>query len=71
MGKIKATLHQNLSILQVTEPLLLDTLLADATIAPHIVTRLSDRVAIISPKHVDTLLARLLKLRHTPKLLEE
>jgi hypothetical protein len=49
----------------------LDTLLADATIAPHIVTRLSDRVAIISPKHVDTLLARLLKLRHTPKLLEE
>ena len=69
-GKTQATLHQNLPILQVAEPFLLDILLADPTTAPYILARLSDRMAIVEPKHVDTLLARLFKLKHTPKVLE-
>ena len=64
-------LHHNLPLVEVAEPWLLDTMLADAGAARWIVTRLSDRVAIVAPGQVDTLLARLRKLGHTPKLLEE
>ena len=64
-------LHQNLPIIEVAESWLLDTILADASAARWIVTRLSDRVAIIAPGQIDVLLARLRKLGHTPKLLEE
>lgn len=63
-------LHQNLPLIEVAEPWLLDTILADAGAARWIVTRLSDRVAIVAPGQIDTLLARLRKLGHTPKLLE-
>ena len=50
-------LHQNLPLVEVAEPWLLDTILADASAARWIVTRLSDRVAIIAPGQVDALLA--------------
>jgi len=63
-------LHQNLPLLEVAEPWLLDTVLADAGAARWIVTRPSDRVAIVAPGQVDALLARLRKLGHTPKVLE-
>jgi hypothetical protein len=65
------TLHQNLPLVEVAEPWLLDTILADAGAARCIVTRLSDRVAIVAPGQTDALLARLRKLGHTPKVLEE
>ena len=64
-------LHQNLPLVEVAEPWLLDTILADAGAARCIVTRLSDRVAIVAPGQIDALLARLRKLGHTPKVLEE
>ena len=64
-------LHQNLPLVEVAEPWLLDTILADAGAARWIVTRLSDRVAIVAPGQLDALLARLRKLGHTPKMLEE
>jgi hypothetical protein len=70
MNKTNPILHQNVPLLQVNDPLELDTLLADAIAAQFIVTCLSDRVAIIAPGQVDTLLARLIKLRHTPQVLE-
>lgn len=70
-GKTAAILHQNLPILQVAEPFLLDILLADADTASYILARLSDCTAIVEPKHTDALLTRLLRLKHTPKVLEE
>ena len=63
-------LHQNLPLVEVAEPCLLDTVLADAGTARWIVTRLSDRMAIVAPGQIDALLARLRKLGHTPKVLE-
>ena len=63
-------LHENLPLIEVAESWLLDTMLADAGAARYIVTRLSDRVAIVAPGQLDTLLARLRKLGHTPKVLE-
>jgi hypothetical protein len=63
-------LHQNLSLMEVAEPWLLDSILADAGAARAVVARLSDRVAVVAPGQLDTLLARLRKLGHTPKVLE-
>ena len=71
MKKPEATLHQNLPILQVAEPFLLEMLLPDPATAPYILARLSQTMAIVEPKHVDTMIARLLKLKHMPKVLEE
>ena len=64
-------LHENLPLVEVAEPWLLDTLLADAPAAQCILTRLSDRVAIVAPGQYETLLARLRKLGHTPRMLQE
>jgi hypothetical protein len=65
-----AILHQSLPLLEVAEPWLLDTILADAIAARYIVTRLSERVAVVAPGQLDALLTRLRKLGHTPKVLE-
>lgn len=66
-----AILHENLPVVEVAEGWLLDTLLADAQTAQYILTRLSDRVALVAPGQLDSLLARLRKLGHTPRVLEE
>ena len=66
-----ATLHENLPLIEVAEEWLLDSLLADTAVAACVVTRLSDRVAIVAPGKVDRVLQRLRKLGHTPKVLAE
>ena len=63
-------LHQHLPLVEVAEPWLLESILSDATAARYVVTRLSDRVAVVAPGQIDALLARLRKLGHTPKVLE-
>jgi hypothetical protein len=60
-----------LSTIEVANGWLLDTVLADARAAQCILMRLSDRVAIVAPGRFDDLLARLRKLGHLPKVLEE
>ena len=66
-----AILHENLPIIEVAEAWLLDALLADAPAAQCILTRLSECVAVVDPGRFDVLLARLRKLGHTPKVLQE
>ncbi len=62
------TLHVNLPLIEVTEPWLLDTLMADQTAGRMIVARLTDRIAAIAPGQVDALLQRMRKLGHTPHI---
>ena len=62
-------LHENLPIIEVAESYILDMCLQDKVAAPLLLTRLSDRVAVVEPTRRDELLARLLKLGHTPKVL--
>lgn len=62
-------LHANLSIIEVAESYILDMCFQDKLAASLLLTRLSDRVAVIEPTKRDELLARLLKLGHTPKVL--
>ena len=64
----KPILHENLPIIEVAEAYILDMLIEDKVAAPMLLTRLSDQVAVVAPVKLDTLLARLLQLGYTPKV---
>lgn len=64
-------LHENLPLLEVLDPILLDALYADPQTEMYLLTRLSERVAVITPGGIDKLEKYLLKQGHTPKVLEE
>ncbi|MBV7327373.1 hypothetical protein KFU94_03765 [Chloroflexi bacterium TSY] len=64
------TLHENLSVIEVTDRSILDTLYADRQAARFLLTRLSDNVALVAPGKLDSLQSRPLKLGHTPKVLQ-
>ncbi len=65
----KLILHENLPIIEVAEKYILDTLLADPLTGQYILTKLSDTVAVIWPSYLETLLTRLKKQGHTPKVI--
>jgi hypothetical protein len=65
-----ATVHEHLPLIVVTETWLLDVLLADAAIKPHII-RLDARSAAVAPDMLAVVLARLRALGHTPKIVAE
>ncbi len=69
MSKKQITLHENLPLIEVANPLLLDTLLSDKRTAHLILKRLDERVAIVVPGQFEILLARLKKLGHLPKII--
>jgi hypothetical protein len=60
-------LHENLSLVEVRDPLILDQLLADAAVAGHLAARLSDRIAVVRPDRLEALAERLRKLGHLPQ----
>jgi hypothetical protein len=61
-------LHANLPLVEVAEPWLLDAILADAIAARYVLQRLSATVAVVAPGELNTLLSRLRKLGHMPKV---
>jgi len=61
-------LHRNLPIIEVAEAVLLDELMLDKQVSAMVLTRLSGRVAVVDPSRYDTLIARLRKLGHLPKV---
>ena len=63
-------LHENLLLIEVSDHLTLDDLYTDPRVAQFLLTRLSPTVAVVASGQMDALLARLLKLGHTPKVLE-
>lgn len=71
MQRRKPTLHENVPLLEVRDKVTLDMLFADAQAGRYRIRRLSDVAAMVMPGQVDPLLARLRKLGHTPKVLEE
>jgi hypothetical protein len=62
-------LHENVALIQVDDRVSLDMILADAAAQKCLLTRLSDTVAVVAPGQFDALLARLIRLGHTPKVL--
>jgi hypothetical protein len=65
-----ARLHENISLIQMEDRISLDMILSDAVATKYLLTRLSDTVAVVAPGQFDVLLARLIRLGHTPKVLE-
>lgn len=65
------TLHENLPIIEVADGTMLDALYADASVSHYILTRLSDRMAVVSPSELDALRDRLLELGQMPKIVGE
>jgi hypothetical protein len=63
-------LHANLPLIEVADPILLDTLYADPRAEMYLLTRLSERVAVITPGSLEKVQNFLLKQGHTPKVLE-
>jgi hypothetical protein len=63
-------LHENLPIIEVADHLILDDLYADPRVAQFLLTRLSPTIAVVAPGQMDALRAGMLKLGHTPKMLE-
>jgi hypothetical protein len=63
-----ATSHENLAVIEVSAPNILDSLLANPQTASLILTRLSECCAVVAPGQFDALLTRLLKLGHLPKV---
>ena len=63
-------LHDNLPLLEVADPLLLDALYADPRAEVFLLTRLSERVAVIAPNSIVKLQNYLLNQGYTPKVLE-
>ena len=61
-------LHKNLPLLEVDDPVLMDMLYADLKAAECLLTRLSERVALVDPDRFDALYARLRKLDYLPKV---
>ena len=63
-------LHENISLLQMEDQVSLDMVMADATASKYLLTRLSETTAVVGPGQFDALLKRLVRLGHTPKVLE-
>ena len=70
-SKRLVTLHTNLPLIETADKAQLDMLVIDKSVAPHVLIRLSDTVAVVAPGHFDQVLNRLRKLGHMPKVLEQ
>jgi hypothetical protein len=68
---IAPALHTNLPLIEVAEGWLLDAIMSDPAAGRTIALRLNERVAVVTPGQIDVLFARLRKLGHVPRLLEE
>jgi hypothetical protein len=62
-------LHTNLTLIEVTDPLLLEELRADRRLAPLLIAQLSDHVVIVKPGSEEAVMRALLKGGHTPKVI--
>lgn len=63
-------LHTNLTIIEVADPFLLQTLRADRRVGAAILAQLSDCVAVIQPGQGESVIKQLLKAGHTPKVID-
>lgn len=69
-GPAGPVLHANLTIIEVSDPVLLQTLRVDRRVGSAIIAQLSDCVAIIQPGQGEWVIKQLLKAGHTPKVID-
>jgi len=68
MPKYDAVVHEHVPVIEVAEPVLLDQLLTNPTLAFAVVKRLSPTVAVIDPAMVQQVTKQLAKYGHLPKV---
>jgi hypothetical protein len=69
-GSAGPVLHANLTVIEVTDPVLLQSLRADRRVGAAILAQLSDCVAVIQPRQCEWVIKQLLKAGHTPKVID-
>jgi hypothetical protein len=69
-GPTGPVLHANLAVIEVADPILLQTLRADRRVGAAILAQLSDCVAVIQPGHCEWMIKQLVKAGHTPKVID-
>jgi len=62
--------HQNLTLVEVSDPAELSSFLADKRLKDYILTTLSPTEALVLPEHSKAFIAALQKAGHTPKVSE-
>ena len=62
--------HQNLTLVEVSDPADLSSFLADKRLKDYILTTLSPTEALVLPEHSKAFITALQKAGHTPKLSE-
>jgi hypothetical protein len=70
MPTAAAYLHRNVSLLEVSDPAVLDQLFADRKTVDFLLARVSEQVALVDSDKVDALYTRLRKLGHMPKMVQ-
>ena len=65
----RPVLHENVSLVEVTDSVRLDALYADRKTAQWLAARLSDCVAVVIPGAQDKLIDRMRRQGHLPKVL--
>ena len=63
-------LHWHVTLIEVSEPFLLEELKASKQVGSMILKLISNRMAVIAPGNEDLLLKKLLKAGHTPKVIK-
>lgn len=67
-GRIPVKLHRRVCLVQTEDALLAEELLARKKLAQDIVGRLTDRVLLVRPGRVESVIAELQKMGHTPQV---
>jgi len=70
-GRIPVKVHRRVCLVQTEDAILAEELLARKKLAQDLAGRLTDRVLLVRPGRVDSVIQELQKMGHTPQRIEE
>jgi hypothetical protein len=70
-ARIPVKIHRRVCLVQTEDAVLAEELLARKKLAQDVVGRLTDRVLLVRPGRVESVVQELYKMGHTPQVLEK
>ncbi|MFO0864272.1 MAG: hypothetical protein U0744_06385 [Gemmataceae bacterium] len=70
-ARIPVKLHRRVCLVQTEDAILAEELLAHRKLAAEIVGRLADRILLVRPGRVETVVQELKKMGHTPQVVTD
>ncbi|MBX9680773.1 MAG: hypothetical protein K2X38_18610 [Gemmataceae bacterium] len=70
-ARIPVKLHRRVCLVQTEDAILAEELLAHRKLASEIVGRLADRILLVRPGRVDSVVQELKKMGHTPQVVTD